>query len=256
MDPALPQSTGARRPTNAHLLAAFLTVVATLLFADFLLTAHRFPFVNALSTLPKSPAWIFVLLDYLVGACFAALFIYFRNGPSVLFLSPKFFAFVFPFIGNFALLFYVAYLLVETNDITLALLPYSMYATIRHVPTGANSNRNQTRFISFLFFVLFLLTSFSYVYVYKRTTFQIAYQAVTKGWPLFTLLEDLTGALFAIIFIILRARQFNCFLFLWIFGIILCGNSVTCLYVMNIAREALAQDLHFSHVLLSKSQPL
>lgn len=244
------------RATQAYILAGFLATVGFALFVSLVQTVRASPLSEGISGIGESPWALSALADYFVGACFAALYVYLRNGSSVFCLPNKVFAFVFPFIGNFALLWYVAYLIVKAKDVTSGLLPLAVETPgVVEVDMRSSRTQKQNKSIGVVFFVLLLWFAAVCFWASQRQSLQEGYRVLkTVKWAGFTFIDNLTGILFTVVFIIVREGEVNCITSLWILGLIFFGNAPTCLYVIHLTQQALSRDVSFSRVLLSRSK--
>ncbi|PXF42127.1 hypothetical protein BWQ96_08159 [Gracilariopsis chorda] len=244
------------RATQAYIFAAFLTTVGVALFMSLVQTIRKSPLSEGISGIGESPWALSALADYFVGACFAALYVFLRDGPPVFCLSNKVFAVVFPFVGNFALLWYVAYLIVKAKDVTRGLLPQTVETPGNvEIDMRSSSTQKHPKTIGVAFFALLLWFAAVCFWASQRQSLQEGYRVLKMvKWAGFTFIDNLTGILFTVVFIIVREGEVNCITSLWILGLVFFGNGPTCLYVIHVAQQAFSRDVSFSRVLLSRSK--
>ncbi|CAN8065751.1 unnamed protein product [Agarophyton chilense] len=245
------------RATQAYVLATFLGTVGIALFVSLLDTLRVSSLAEGASGIAKSPWALSALADYIVGACFAALYVYLRDGSSVFCLSNRVFAVLFPFVGNFALLWYVAFLIFEAKDVTLGLLPFTTDGDPGLLDMRSERNGKQRKIIGSVFFGLLLGFAAVCYWASRLESLQEGYAILkTVKWAAFLFIDNLTGLLFTVVFVIVREGELNCITTLWIISFALFGNAPTCLYVIHMAQQARTRDVPFPIVLLSRKKRL
>lgn len=206
----------------------------------------------------SSPWSVTALVDYTIGAVFASLYIWLRNGPKFLGISPPIWALLTPFLGGFALFAYVSHLFFVHGSIASALFPVSASGQRRGAGgggvggDGVESGRSGPRIIGVVF------VGFLGVFV-AICGWAIAVQPfgegvtriMTDSWAYLTLMDNLAGLLFIAVLVV--AREARLLLRVaWVVALAALGNGATCVYVILLSRQAWKRDVDFASLLLSE----
>lgn len=197
----------------------------------------------------QSPWAMSALADYLVGACFSVMFLYLRDGPSFFGIPSKVIAIMLPFLGNYLLMWYAAYIILFYRNLTIAFLPR---AEQEPIPSGSP---RKTMFISILFKAL--LAFFLIVCVWAFFSESVAdgiNTFKTARFAALTLIDNAIGLVFTASFFVIREGGLSTNVILWLLGFVLLGNAPTCVYVITLIQEAERRNVPFEHVLLSPSR--
>lgn len=234
------------KAVKAFILSLFLSAVGLALFLQLINTFRTYPVSE--TKMFSSPWATSALADYIVGACFGAMFIYMRAGPSFLFIPPQALALMYPFMGNFVLLWYAAFLLMLAKHPEKAFLPREEGSAMTAV-----NDKGRTRFIAGLFSALLLFFVGVCVFAFVTEDLQQGYRTIRNDpWSLFTFADNLAGILFTATFVVIREGGLSGSSSLWILAFALLGNAPTCIYILLVTNEAIKSDMPFRDTLLTQ----
>lgn len=246
---------GSQRFCPAYFLAFSLSLIGLFFLLTLVDTARTDSLSKGTEEIFASKWGTSALVDYAVGACFAATFIYLRQGPAVFSIPSTILAILYPFIGNFFLMWYISYLLLLEGDIIRALFPESDNNLLSDDQEGLPETKRQRKFFSVLFSILFVFFMYIIIRAYLGEDLMDGYKAIKASkWLSVTFLDNLVGLVFTVIYVIVREGSTSCTLSLWLLGFLLLGNLPTCLYVLVMARESSLSGRPFRQVFLSKKQ--
>lgn len=222
-------------PQKALALAAFFTVVAIAQLNE-LQSVFSSSLGDAFAAFRDSPWALAALIDYIVGAIFASLYLALR--PALL---P---AVLTPFLGSFVVLLYMAAVLVHRRDAVHAMLPKG--------GRDAYISSKRARYAFWGFAGLLMLLSGVCMYAWITERLQDGYRVIkTVPWVQMTFVDNLGGLVFTVAFVVIREGGLSWKVGLWLTGFLFLGNITTCIYVMLVAREAIRYDVAFEELLLS-----
>ncbi|PXF49601.1 hypothetical protein BWQ96_00671 [Gracilariopsis chorda] len=254
-------STTATSPSliKTYSIAALLFIASFAVLFAYTSAALETSLLNAPQDISQSGWAVVIFFDASFGAVFAVYYLFVRNGPSVACIPAKLFAFLWPFISNFALLWYVAYMILLHKDLRSALIPYSTAEANGQVPMRTQRNRRTAQIVasiaSFLFFVIVVLD----INAMRYESFSTAWTKLLSNqnkWITFTYADSLAGLLFTAIYIIEREGGPSPTSVLWAVALLVLGNAVTCVYVFLMALQAISEDVPITHVLLSSRKTI
>lgn len=205
------------------------------------------------AALRASPWGLSALADYIVGAVFAAMFIWLRETPPLLYVHHKIVAIAFPFLGNPVLLLYISYVIYTYKSVELTFVPRSVSPDgelVFHPP----ANRRQTKLVGFIFAVLLVLFLGVCIWAFKVQPLSDGVKDFSNKWVAFTFQDNLGGLLFTFVYVLIREDGVPSVVIPWFLGLALLGNAATCFYVIKLAHESIRRDSSFTFLLLSKSK--
>lgn len=239
--------------TNSSRFAAYsvagLLILTALAVLSAYITAARELSVFKAGTVIGSSIWSLIsFFDACVGALFAVMFVYLRDGPSVFFIPSRVYAFIWPFFSNFALLVYIAYLIISEKSVVRGLLPHDRQSEA----TSTVCTRRRSIVIIVIASIacvsLLALSIWGSIYG-SRDNIRIA---MTKKWNTFQYMDQVAGLLFIVVFIFAQ-QGLGIPCVLWIIALFVFGNSATCVYVILLSIGARRRDIPFAAMLLSKN---
>lgn len=251
MDSSTPTT---RSPIKTYSIAALLFIASFAVLFAYTTAALQTSLFNASHDISQSVWAVVVFFDASFGAIFAVYYLFLRNGPSVACIPARLFAFIWPFISNFALLWYVAYMILLHKDLRAALIPHSIAAANGYVPMRTQRNRRTAQIVAVIATLLLVVIIALNVNAMRYEPFNTAWTKLLTNqnkWITFTNADSLAGLLFTAIYIIEREGGPSTTSVLWAVAVLMLGNAVTCIYVILMALQAMAEDVPFAHVLLS-----
>lgn len=236
---------------RAFFCSAVFFIGFVYLSAELMDALRTQPLSDGFAAVGVSPWGLTALVDYIVGAVFAATFIWLRETPPFLCLNHKVIAVIFPFLGNAALFLYMSYVVYIHKNLVKTFVPRSVEQNtgdVFHTP----ARRRQTGAIGILFFILLI----AFVAICVRA---LAVQSLADGikdfsnkWVGLTFKDNLGGIVFTLAYVTVREGGELSSVIPWFLAFTFLGNAATCAYVLNIVIESWRQDIHFPFLLLSK----
>lgn len=238
-------------PFISYMLSFLFAAIATALVWSLVHAALKQPLSDGWTALKSSPYGLSALADYAVGSMFGVIFVYFREGPSFLFMNYKLIALLSPFVGSFLPLFYLSFMLFKLKDYRLVFFPKTAEPEL---PGSSDppAKLPQSRFI--LLFFGFLLTFFTTVCIWafsSQSWNDGVRDVMQEPWIAVTFQDNLSGLILTICFVACREGVWLKVV-PWTIAFGLLGNAPTCIYVIFIACESLRRDIAFSTLLLSQ----
>lgn len=241
-------TTAPKSTAKAYLLAAVFFVASCFGLVSFLRTVLSLSSGGGIEAFQGSPVGVALLFDYLSGAIFMAMFLWLRDGPAMLGLSPKLIALLFPLLfGNFLPYLYIAFLLVKSKDVVKSFLREN------ELMFEPPIRRAISTLVALTFISLFVVCSASGIRAILKENMSDSVEDLKNVYILSTLMDVIIGLLFPISYIYIRERGVFSIVFPWIFAAVLLGNIATCLYVVKVAHESLQFNSSFRYLLLSRS---
>lgn len=244
-------------PWQARALSVVFAAAGIYLFVLILTNIRHHPLIAGFSELTTSPWSAVLILDYVVSTIFSALYIYLRNGPSVVCLPPALIAVSIPFLGNTVLAWYIAMLMYSTGSVYAALFPESanFFQPLASVPMFNRTNaRRTTCFIALLFTTLIVALVAMMGWAANQQSFLTYYRQFRNlGWIVVIFQDDFVGGFFAAVYVFKREGGLSWRVILFILGLFCFGNIATCIYVLIMARQAYLIDEDFRKIALSES---
>lgn len=243
--PAVPQ----REERTARVLAMLFYAVGLLQLVSVGFALTHVPLQVGWDKMLASPWSVTALVDYLVGVAFGMVVLWLLDGPPLLYLPGRVWAFAYPLLGNVALLTYAAFLLTWCKSATAALLP----ATYR-LPTAEPCHRRRTSALGVLFFTLLVGFIGVCVWAMSAQTLDEGWRHLTADvWSAVTFIDNLAGLVFTLAFVVLReGGGVHRRMVVWTVALLLFGNGATCLYVLLVVQKSLIRNVSFESTLLSK----
>ena len=235
------------RAMQVYLLAGAYLVFGTTFLINLVQALFAESIFSGGARLFSSPWSITALSDYFVGACFAVFYLYHRDGPAFFGIPCKVLAFLVPFLGNFLLMWYMAFLLILNGNLTATFLPRTDQQSV------GPANHRKSRFIAFYFGAL--LAKFIAVCAWAAFAETLAdgYENIVKErYATLTFLDNLVGLAFTASFVVIREGGPSCAVMLWLLAFVFLGNAPTCVYAFLIAMESLRRNVPIEQVLLSR----
>lgn len=232
--------------TSSRLLAFALLCVSAYLVSLLVRTFAAEPISDGFANLLQDPWGVSALLDYTIGAVFALTYLWHRNGPSLLYIPCRVFAVVTPFMGNFVLLTYVAFLIFSGHGL---FRPYST------MPPMSPTFKKPVLLISLF---TMLLVIFIAVCTWALVTRGITGMQLVEPWIIMSFMDNVVGLIFTTMYVVQREgglSQWRNWI-LWFVCLALFGNGATCVYVLLILKDSVLMTLDFPIVLLAKKQVL
>lgn len=243
------------RPHATRLRAYFCSAIFFIgfiyLIADLVDAWRTQPISEAFAALRASPWGLTALVDYIIGAVFAILFIWLRETPSLLFINYKVIAVIFPFLGNFVLFLYMSYVIFVQKNLTYTFVPKSLRGSSQDV-FYLPANRKQTGIIVFLFSVLLLGFVSVCAWAFSVQSLADGIKDFDNKWIGLTFKDNLGGIVFTFTYVLVREGGTLSSVVPWFLAFAFLGNAATCAYVLSIAYDSWRKDAHFAFLLLSK----
>ncbi|CAN8077181.1 unnamed protein product [Agarophyton chilense] len=256
MDPTDPTHSSSIR---TYSICAVLILAGIAVFASYLDAALHASLATAGEQIRNSSWALVTFFDASFGALFPVYYLFVRNGPTVFWVPSRVFALLWPFAANFALLWYVSYMILTKKDVGVALFPYSDGSRRVEVPMRTEGNRVVSQVVmglsSMIIVILFCLS----VWAFGRESMSVVLSVVASKrykWITFTFLDSLGGLLFVAVYIVEREGGARVASVLWIAALVVLGNTVTYVYIILMAMEALHLDVPFSYMVLSTQHSL
>lgn len=235
-------------PIAAYSVAILLLLTAFAVLSTYISAASELSVFKAGSVIGSSIWSLISFFDACVGALFAVIYVYLRDGPSVFIIPSRVYAFIWPFFTNFALLSYIAWLIISEKSIVRGLLPHDRQSEA----TSTVCTRRRSIVIIVLASIacasLLALSIWAGVYG-SRDDIRIA---MTKKWNTFQYMDQAAGLLFIIVYIFAQ-QGLSIPSVLWIISLFVFGNVATCVYVILLSVGARRRDIPFAAMLLSKN---
>lgn len=256
MDPTLssPPSNSPSSKASAYTLSAlFLTVSASFILVSFSEFRDK-SFSGWATALQTSPWGVTIIADYILGAMFAAVFIWVRDGAPLFCIPSKVMAVLCPFVGSPLVLLYMAVMVVRAKSVAQAFLPRGNAGGRRGVFHEPGNKRGSVGVV-----ILFagLLVMFAGV-IWRA----FAMQRLEDGWRdlrtvgyhYMTFWDNLIGLLLPFVVVVMRGWGNWAEVAGWVVGLVLSGNGASCVYMIVLGRRSLRENRLFADLLLSEEK--
>lgn len=255
-DQQLLSASSSAHPSTASTVKAWLLATIYLLAAILYLsiTYKHLPelwlssWFHILHSTPWQLAEVFI--DF-ISHLFSALFLWFLEGPSFLWIPCKLFAVLTIPLGNFIMLLYIAYVLFIKRSIVGALLPCSSQDEDRPVfsPAASRTQSQVVGIVAFVLcalFVLLLLRSIGREgWVTRR---DVRGDDVAKA----AVLDDVVSLVLPVVWVFVRESGHGWVALGWVVAVLLFDYGAVCLYVVLVAWKSVRTDTELRYLLLSK----
>lgn len=235
------------------LSALFLTVSLSFVFT-FSSEFRAATFAGWLTALRTSAWGLFGFTDYVLGAVFAAMYIWLRNGPPLFCIPSRVIAVLCPFLGSPLVLIYLAVLIVSTKSLPRAFLPRG-----RDQRNDAVFDEPANKRGSVTVLVVFAGLLVLYIGVIWRALVTESFAEANRefqqiSYHYMTVWDGAIGLLLPCTVIIMREWGYRAALVGWLVGVAAMGNGVNCIYVMVLAWRSLKKDRLFADLLFSEEK--
>ncbi|CAN8064585.1 unnamed protein product [Agarophyton chilense] len=207
-----------------------------------------------LATRKLSPWIVAVVVNMIFGGVFAVGYIFVRNGPAVFCISSRVFAFVWIVLGNFAVVWYMAYMIAMEGDVVAGVLPYSDGRLDSVVPMRTERERKKSELIRVFAWLAVVAMGFSCVRAALKESLAEGWKTMARSaWASWMAADCATGVVMVAVYMAAREGA-SVVGVAWLAALLLLGNMATFAYLAAMASRALATDAPFSHVMLSTSR--
>lgn len=187
-----------------------------------------------------------------MGSVFAAMFLWLRDGPGLVFVPARVIAIVAPFVGSVLVLVYMAWLMFRVKSVDGAIVPLGGRVGMRPV-FDPPARKGTSMGIGVLFGLLLVGFLGVIVRAMAKQTFSEGLRDVREvSYHYVTLWDNLIGLLVPALVIAVREWRRWGVIALWWAGLTFTGNAATCLYVLGLARKSVKKNLSFKYLLLSE----